>query len=284
MTGPPRAGTGSLSAATSLVGVIGDPVRHSLSPALHNAAFAALSLDWVSVAFEVGRETVGGALEGVRSLGLRGVSVTMPLKEAVVELADSMSPTVERLGAANCIVATAGALHADNTDGAGLLASLHRGAGFDAAGARCFVQGAGGAARAAVLALAGAGAAEIVVVGRSPQRAAAAAALAGPAGRVGEASEAAEADLVVNATPAGMSGTPAARVMPAVDPRLLHAGQLVVDLVYEPRRTPWLAGAAEHGATTVGGLGMLVHQAAAQIELWTGCPAPVEEMWRAVTA
>jgi shikimate dehydrogenase len=143
------------------------------------------------------------------------------------------------------------------------------------------VVGAGGAGRAVALALGAAGASEVVVVARSPERAAEAASLAGSAGRVGRAIDATGADLVVNATPVGMEGTPAAGGLP-VDPELLVAGQLVVDLVYAPRPSRWLELAARRGAVTLDGLGMLVHQAARQIELWTAQRAPVEAMWRAV--
>ncbi|MGH9087968.1 MAG: NAD(P)-binding domain-containing protein, partial [Acidimicrobiales bacterium] len=187
----------------------------------------------------------------------------------------------ERLGAVNCVARDDGQLVGDSTDGAGFLAALVRGAGFDPSGCRCVVAGAGGAARAVVLALAEAGAREVVVVNRTAERAATAAALAGGRGRAGEPEAAADADLVVDATPTGMTGTGAAVAVPVVDPSLLGPGQVVADLVYHPTTTPWLAAAGARGATMVGGLGMLVHQAAAQVEWWTGRPAPVEAMWSA---
>lgn len=268
------------TASTAVVGVMGDPVAHSLSPLLHNAAFAALGLDWASVAFLVRPGGAEDALRGMRALGVRGLSVTMPHKSAAAALADRLTPVAERLGAANCLSFDGGEVLGDNTDGEGFLAALRRGTGFDPAGRRCLVAGAGGAARAVVLALAAAGASEVVVANRSPDRAEAAAALAGPGGRLGEAAEAPRADLVVNATPAGMVGAGEA-VAPIVDAALLHAGQVVVDLVYEPRTTAWLSEAVRRGATGVGGLGMLVHQAAVQLERWTGRDVPVEVMWDA---
>jgi shikimate dehydrogenase len=284
MTGSPVAGEpGWPSAASTVVGVIGDPVRHSLSPALHNAAFAALGLDWVSLAFAVPPAALEGALAGARALGIRGLSVTMPHKAAVAARMDRLSPTAERLGAVNCVVVEPDGLAGDNTDGEGFLAALRRGAGFDPSGRRCLVVGAGGAARAVLLALARAGATEVIVVGRTPERAQAAADLAGAACRTGTASEAGGADLVVNATPVGMAGTPTADELPPVGPELLGPGQLVVDLVYTPRPTRWLALAGRQGAVTLDGLGMLVHQAARQIELWTGRPTPAEAMWQAVS-
>lgn len=284
MTGSPVAGeAGWPSAASAVVGVIGDPVRHSLSPALHNAAFAALGMDWVSLAFAVRPAALEAALAGARALELRGLSVTMPHKAAVAARMDSLSPTAARLGAVNCVVVEPDGLAGDNTDGEGFLAALRRGAGFDPSGRRCLVMGAGGAARAVLLALAGAGATEVIVVGRTSGRAQAAAGLAGTAGRTGTAAEAGGADLVVNATPIGMAGTPGADDLPPVGPELVGPDQLVVDLVYTPRPTRWLALAGRQGAVTLDGLGMLVHQAARQIELWTGRPAPVEAMWQTVS-
>ncbi len=283
MSSSPGAGErGWPSGTSAVVGVIGDPVRHSLSPVLHNAAFAALRLDWVSVAFPVPPSALDAALAGARALGLRGLSVTMPHKEAVARKVDRTSAAAARLGAVNCVVVEPGGLVGENTDGQGFVAALRRGAGFDPAGRRCLVAGAGGAARAVVLALAEAGASEVVVVGRSPERVADAAGLAADVGRAGAPSEAADAQLVVNATPLGMAGTPGADVLPPIDPALLGPGQLVVDLVYAPRPTRWLELAQRRGAAALDGLGMLVHQAALQIELWSGRHAPVEAMWDAV--
>jgi shikimate dehydrogenase len=271
------------------VGVIGAPVRHSLSPLLHNTAFAALGLNWVSLAFEVPPGRVGPALEGMRALGIAGLSVTMPHKSDAATAVDECSEVAARLGAVNCVVIRDGTLRGENTDGAGFLESLARAADFDAAGKRCLVVGAGGAARAVVLALAEAGAAEVAVVNRTASRASEVATLAGAAGRVapaGDESLVVGADLVVNATPVGMTGTregsAAGEAWPVV-PGLLHQGQVVADLVYAPRPTAWLRAAAGSGATTVDGLGMLVHQAAAQLELWTGVSPPVDAMWEAAT-
>jgi shikimate dehydrogenase len=275
-------------ARTTLVGVIGQPVRHSLSPLLHNAAFAALDLNWTSVAFEVPNGQAGAALAAMRALGVAGLSVTMPHKADVAALADERSDEVAVLEAANCVVNRDGILRAENTDGAGFVAALARGAGRDPAGLRCLVVGAGGAARAVTLALAQAGAAAVQVCNRTSSKADAVAALAGPDGSVvegaGVAAAAGEADLVVQATPVGLAGAGAGDADWIVPPSCLHGGQIVVDLIYAPRPTPWLAAAAAQGATTLDGLGMLVHQAAIQIEHWTGQVAPVAVMWEAVSA
>jgi shikimate dehydrogenase len=273
------------SAASTVVGVIGDPVGHSLSPLLHNAAFDAMGLDWVSVAFPVAAGRVADALAGMRALGVVGLSVTMPHKQEAPALVDECTPVARRLGVVNCITGVGGRLVGDSTDGAGFVEAVRRGAGFDPAGRRCVVLGAGGAARAVVLALADAGAQEVVVVNRSPVHATEAAALAGGRGRVGAVTDIAGAELVVQATPVGMAGvgdTGDGAPSTPFDPVHLHPGQLVADLVYHPAVTPLLAAAAAQGAHALGGLGMLVHQAALAVERWTGRPVPVEAMWAAV--
>jgi len=271
----------TLSAATTVVGVIGDPVAHSLSPRLHNVAFAHLGLDWVSVGFRVVKGNAPAALDGARALGLRGLSVTMPHKDAVATLVDRRTPMADRLGAVNCVTNLDGVLTGDNTDGRGLVAALRRGGHFDPGGRRCLVVGAGGAARSIVVALADSGASEVVVVNRTRARAEAAAALAGSVGRVGGPADAGGCELIVNATPTGMPGSPELDHW-ALDPELLGPHQLAVDLVYHPSVTPWLAVARSRGAEVHNGLGMLVHQAALQLELWTGQEPPVDAMWRAI--
>jgi shikimate dehydrogenase len=279
-TGAGRAPRDWPAGSTTVVGTIGHPVRHSLSPRLHQAAFAALGLDWVSVAFDVDAGGAGAALAGMRILGLAGLSVTMPHKQDAARVVDDLSDTARRLDAVNCIVPRGGRLRGESTDGAGFLAALGRSTGFDPAGRRCMVVGAGGAARAVVLALAEAGAADVVVVNRTASTGAAAAALAGAAGRLGSTDDVDAMDLVVQATPVGMVGVHPGEV--AFDPGLLHEGQVVADLIYHPSPTPLVMAARRQGARAVNGLGMLVHQAALAVELWTGAAVPVEAMWAAV--
>lgn len=268
-----------VTGATRVAGVIGDPVAHSLSPALHNAAYAALGLDWVYVAFPVPAGQAAGAVAGLRAMGLVGLSVTMPHKSAVAGLVDRLTPVAERLAAVNTLRWEGPTLVGDSTDAAGFLDSL-KDDQVDPRGMKCAVVGAGGAARAVVLALAGAGAGEVIVVNRSPGPAERAAGLAAPVGRPGAPEEIGECGLVVNATPVGMGpdgGLP-------VDPERLGAGQVVVDLIYHPETTPLLAAARARGATAIGGLGMLVHQAGHQVRAWSGLPPPLEAMAAAARA
>jgi shikimate dehydrogenase len=261
---------------TRLAAVIGSPVRHSLSPAMHNAAFRALDLDWIYLAFEVAVDEVAAAFAGARALRIAGLSVTIPHKAAALAAVDESTAAARAVGAVNTIVASDdGGLRGDNTDGPGFIAALAD-EGFDPAGMVCAVVGAGGAGRAVVHALAGAGAAEVVVVNRSLERAESAAALAGPAGRVGTGADLEHADLVVNATPLGLAGA-ATEDLP-LDPGLLGPGHLLVDLIPNPAVTPLMRAARDRGAQVAGGLGMLVHQGALAFELWTGRPAPIEVM------
>ena len=280
-----------ISGHTRVAALIGSPARHSLSPTILNAAFEQLGLDWRFVVFEVPPGEGAAAVAAMRTLGIGGLSVTMPHKDAAFAAVDDRTPVAAALEAVNCVFWDGSRLVGDNTDGAGFLDALRVDHGVDVAGRRCVLVGAGGAGRAVAWALGQAGAAEVAVVNRSPAPARRAAELAGAVGRVGDADDVAKADLVVNATPLGMSGRKdvemagdaAAAVLP-VDPEALHEGQVVADLVYYPSTTPLLAAAAERGALAVTGVGMLVHQAAHALRRWTGAEAPVRTMAAAATA
>jgi shikimate dehydrogenase len=269
-----------LSGHTRVVGVIGDPVTHSLSPTLHNAAFEAVGLDWVYVAFPVARGRATEAVAAVSALGLAGLNVTMPHKEDVADACDELTEDAAALRSVNTVVALPdGRTLGDSTDGPGFLDALAED-GIDVAGTPVLVLGAGGAARAVILALGRAGA-TVTVAARRPAAADEAAALAPGADAVAiGAVDPSPYPLVVNATPLGMSG---GDPLP-VDPEALHAKQAVVDLVYHPADTPLLTAARAKGAVAVNGLGMLLHQAARSFALWTGQPAPVDAMRAAVTA
>ncbi|MEM7142657.1 MAG: shikimate dehydrogenase [Actinomycetota bacterium] len=260
---------------TRVAAVIGDPIAHSLSPELHNAAFAAAGLDWAYVALPVPAGEGAAAVDAMRAIGLAGMSVTMPHKDAVAGAADERSAAVEALGAANCLVPLGdGRVRAENTDGAGFLAGLHDDAQTSVAGRRLGIIGAGGAARAVAFAAGDAGASAVVVVNRTAERAATTAGLAGAVGVVGEASDLSTCDIVVNATNVGMGGDAG---LPC-DPALLHGGQIAVDLVYDPVETPWLRAARAAGVEAHNGMSMLVHQAAVAFTHWTGVEAPLDAM------
>jgi shikimate dehydrogenase len=266
-----------ITGATHLAAVIGQPVRHSLSPTILNAAFAAAGVDWAFVALEVPEGRGAEAVAAMRTLGLGGLSVTMPHKAAARAAVDEATPDAAALDAVNCVFRRGDQLVGDNTDGAGFVDALRMDEGVDVAGRRGVLVGAGGAGRAIALALAGAGAAEVVVVNRSPEPAARAAALAGAVGRVGTAADVGAADLVVNATSLGMGLGGPAEPLP-VDPEQLGPGQVVVDIVYHPAVTPLLAAAHDRGARPVGGLGMLIHQAGHAFSRWTGLDPPLAAM------
>jgi shikimate dehydrogenase len=263
--------------------VIGRPVEHSLSPALHNAALVDLGLDWAYVAFPVPAGRGEAAVAAMVELGIRGLSVTMPYKVAAARACHRLSPVAERLGAVNTVTNLGGYLVGDSTDGPGFIDALTDN-GWAPAGKRCLVLGAGGAARAVILALAEAGAVQVAVVARRPEQAEEAASLAGGVGAVGAVESADEAEFVVNATPVGMTGiTGVEDDQPGdlpfgLDPRRLGPGQLVVDLIYAPATTNLLAEARTRGAETCNGLGMLIHQAARQVRIWTGRGPSVEVM------
>jgi len=267
-----------ISGHTRVAGVIGDPVAHSRSPAIMNAAFAAAGLDWVYVAFpaRVGRGTE--AVRAARDLGLAGLNVTMPFKADAAWACDELTPAASALGAVNVVtVDPSGRLLGSSTDGPGLVRAV-REEGLDPTGKRVLVCGAGGAARAIVLALGDAGA--VVTVGARRREAAdtAAGLVAGATsavltGRDLAAFDLAAFDLVVNATPLGMQGEDG-----PVPAEALNPSQLVVDTVYHPMETPFLAACRARGIPCTNGLGMLVHQAALAFEQWTGVDAPLDAM------
>ncbi len=257
-----------ITGATRLAAIIGSPVRHSLSPAIHNAAFEASGHDWRFVAFEVADGGGPGAIDAMRRLGIAGLCVTMPHKSDVAAVVDELDPAARALQSVNTVVLRDdGSTYGTSTDGAGFVDSVEA-MDVDLTGRRVVVIGAGAAARSIVDAMGRAAIADLVVVNRTAAAAEAAAELAGLA-RVGTVDELADADLVVNTTSLGMAGTATANDVP-VPVDLLRADLVVADIVYHPLETPLLAAARAVGARTVDGLGMLVHQAGRQQEHWTG--------------
>jgi shikimate dehydrogenase len=272
--------------------VIGWPIEHSLSPAMHNAALREMGLDWVYLAFAVPPESVGEAVGAVRGLSLVGLNVTIPHKQAVTEHLDAVDETAEALAVVNTIVRDQERLIGYNTDGPGFLRSLEE-KGHSVEGKRVAVIGAGGAARSVAYAVARAGAGALRVLNRTAQRADEVAQLAAERGGLsdveaggltGRRAEAAvrEADVVVDCTPVGMF--PQVDEGPVIPEEWLRRGQVVVDLTYNPLETRLLRAAAARGARTVDGAGMLVHQGAISLEHWSGRQPPVETMRRALLA
>ena len=267
-----------VSGSTRVAGIIGWPVDASLSPAIHNAGFSHAGLDWIYVAFPVRPEAIERAMNGMRALGIGGLNVTMPHKQAVIPHLDGLTPEVERVGAVNTIVVEGDRLIGMNTDGPGFVRFLEQDAGVEPKGMSAVVLGGGGAARGVVTAMADAGA-DVTVVARNERQAAEVAAVSGArsASWDSRSNVAQKADLIVNATPVGRDGaaTP-------LESDSVRKGQIVVDLIYHPEATELIRNAAERGARTFNGMGMLLHQAALAFEAWTGTPAPFEAMSAAV--
>ena len=283
----------SISGRTQVVGLIGWPVGHSVSPPMHNSAFVALGLDWRYVPLLVSpapAERIGEAVRGLAALGLRGANVAVPHKQAVMPFLDQLTPAAQAIGAVNTIrVETNGELHGDNTDARGFIADL-RDHGVDPAGQQALVIGAGGSARAVVYGLAEAGAASVTVLNRTESRAASLAndlsphfpgcTIAAQAFPRALAAAAGNAELIVNCTSLGM--TPDVDAMPWDAALPFRNDQVVYDLVYNPPVTRLLAKARADGATAIGGKGMLVWQGALAFAWWTGVEPPIDVMKAAI--
>lgn len=270
------------TSSTRLLALLGWPVGHSLSPTMHNAALRELGLDHAYVALPTPPERLACVVEALGAVGAVGANVTVPHKQAVVGLCDELSEEAELVGAVNTLVWRDGDLLGDNTDAAGLVTALEEEV-RPRPGETCVVLGTGGAARAVAVA-AGRLGLRLVAVGRRPDAAAEIAGLAERAGapdveHVDLAATDAVTDvtaagrLIVNATSLGLGGEPLPEPFLVLGP-----GQVAYDLVYRPPRTPFLRAARERGAEAHNGLGMLVAQAAASLQRWTGRPAPVGTM------
>lgn len=280
----------NISGKTKVCTLIGDPVEHSMSPAMHNAAFQELGLDYVYVAFRVQKENVTRAIGGLRAFDLRGMNVTIPHKVAVIPLLDELDPLAGKIGAVNTIVNDGGKLRGYNTDAGGFLHALLA-QGIEPEGKSVAIIGAGGVARAASFVLADKKA-DITILNRIEELNWAvelAGHISQAFGKNVEALELnqqnlrnvlAKSDILVNATSVGMS--PKINETP-VPSGLLGAGLVVYDIVYNPVETRLLKEAAAAGAKTISGLDMFVWQGALAFEMWTGQKAPVELMKKVVT-
>ena len=278
-------GSRLISGKTKLCGVIGDPIEHTMSPAMHNTAFEKLGIDYLYVPFRVRSEELGKAIEGMRALNIRGLNVTIPHKVTVIPFLDELDPLAEQIGAVNTIVNDDGVLKGYNTDAAGFLQALLE-KGIEPKGGNLVILGAGGASRAISFILAERGA-NLVILNRLLELDWAeelASKISQIFKREVEALELNEknlarvlekADILVNATSVGMSPNIDETPLPA---NLLKPGLIVFDIVYNPIKTRLLREAEAAGAQTISGLDMLVWQGALAFEKWTGQKAPVDLM------
>ena len=256
-----------INAETQLYGIIGNPVRKSLSPVIHNRAFRRMGINAAYLAFEV--DNIEEVLDGIKGLGIQGVSVTMPFKNRVIPFLDELDRLAGKIGSVNTIVNRGGKLVGHNTDHFGALKALEDKVDLDEK--KVILLGAGGAARAIAYGLRERGC-DVTVCNRSSERGTTLAKDLGyayrPLSALGEAHEdTLEADLVINATSVGMVPGETESPLPK---QILRKGMTVMDIVYRPLRTRLLQEAEEQGCETIDGLEMLAYQGAAQLELWTG--------------
>lgn len=277
-----------ISTSTRLLAVFGDPIEHSLSPAMHNAAIADLGLDYVYLAFHVRESQLAAALGGVRALGIAGVNLTIPLKQSALSLVDELAESAAGAGAVNTVVNESGRLIGHNTDSEGFVASLREDLGLTPSGLRVCILGAGGSARGVSAALARYGAASVVFAARNLERAEAltelisrlrpecAASAVSLTDRHGLRRVLESSDLLINSTPVGMTTNTDDPI--EIEFERLPAGACVADLIYNPLKTVFLRQAEMRGYRTMNGVGMLAHQGALAFELWTGIKPNVQAM------
>jgi len=272
-----------LSGRTRICGIIGDPIEHTLSPRMHNAAFQSAGLDYIYVPFRVRREDLTLAIQGMRALHIRGLSVTIPHKVAVMSLLDEIDPLAQKIGAVNTVSNECGVLTGYNTDSTGFLRALEA-EKIDLKGKNVCILGAGGAARAIAFSVADRGA-RLTILNRHPDSAEGLAnrilkffrqhVLALELNRENLKTALRGTDLLVNTTSVGMSPNFDETPVPLT---LLNRKLIIFDIIYNPLKTRLLEGAEKRGARVISGLQMLVWQGAAAFELWTGAKAPMERM------
>ena len=274
---------------TKLVGLLGQPLGHSLSPAMHNRAFRALGLNYCYLPIEVAAHDLATVAAGIARMNFAGYNVTIPHKVRIMDCLDAIDPLALAIGAVNTVTIENRRATGYNTDGVGFVQSLKAAGGLSAVGKSFLILGSGGAARAIAMTLAGAGAARILIANRTDEKARA---LARAVNRQGRACCEAldlepaplaaalhDTDILVNTTSVGMH--PDTGQAP-IDTSLLHRRLLVCDIVYNPRRTHLLEAARQKGCRIVQGHGMLVYQGAAGFQLWTGREPPAAEMFAAL--
>lgn len=266
-----------INADTKICCLIGDPVEHSLSPLIHNAGYRALGVNYAYVSLRV--SDIKRAIEGIRGLAIRGASVTIPHKTKAIKYIDKIDPPAEEIGAINTIVNDDGVLTGYNTDSDGALQALEEVTALK--GKKVVLVGGGGAALAIACGLKGKGG-RLVVLNRTEEKAGKLAEKvnAEGSGDLNRLSEISSADILINATPVGMSPETDRSIIPK---ELLHNRLTVFDIVYNPGETRLIAEAREKGCAVIYGYKMLLYQAAGQFELFTGLKAPLPAMESALT-
>ncbi|MDE2688104.1 MAG: shikimate dehydrogenase [Chloroflexota bacterium] len=274
---------------TQLAGIFGYPLSHSLSPAFQQAAFNYYGLDVRYLAWETPPEALAELVVKLHGGDFIGANVTIPHKESVIALLDEIDPLAQSIGAVNTIVKRGGRLVGHNTDAPGFMRALKEDGGIEPAGKRALILGAGGAARAAAFALCREGVSSITIANRNVSRAEALAeslhndavsVLAAVLDDTTLEPVALESDLIVNCTSVGMRHGESEGQTPLSGGIIPHEA-VVMDMVYNPQNTPFLAGARNAGATALGGLPMLIYQGATAFEMWTGNKAPIDAMFAA---
>jgi shikimate dehydrogenase len=269
----------AMNAATRLCAVLGAPIRHSASPAMHNAAFAVLGLNWRYLAFEVDPKNLRAAIEGAKAMGFAGLNLTVPHKLLAVDMVDALDESAKTWGAVNTIRFDEKGATGFNTDAHGLANSLREDLGIQLRGAKVLLLGAGGAGRTAALKLASENVAEFFLVNRTPSKAEEIAneiIKRFPSVKVAVGFPKADVDLILNATSLGLK---ADDVSPLDEKQFsLKQTRAVYDMIYRPAETKLLMAAKAAGCKTANGLGMLLHQGAKAFGIWTGKPAPLDVM------
>lgn len=279
----PQSNLTPINAATRLCAVLGSPIQHSASPAMHNAAFAALGLNWRYLAFEVDPKNLRAAIEGARAMNFAGLNLTVPHKLLAVDMVDELDASAKTWGAVNTIKFENGRAIGFNTDAEAIVTSLREDLKVELRGAKVLLLGAGGAGRTAALKLAAENVAELFLVNRTASKTVEIAAEIKkqfPSIKVSVGYPKSDVDLLLNATSLGLKPEDAA----PLDEKLysLKQTRAVYDMIYKPAETKLLVAAQAAGCRTANGIGMLVHQGAKAFHIWTGQPAPVAVMRRAV--
>lgn len=277
-----------VTGSTKVLGIFGHPVGHTLSPLMQNAAIEELALPYIYIPFEVNPGDLESAVNGIKSLGIAGVNITVPHKEKVIPFLDEITEEASLIGSVNTIENRNGRLVGHNTDSMGYIRSLREDAGFDPKRKKALIIGAGGAARGVIAGLSINGASEILIANRTVEKGEALAAEFGkkfkeikfsahPLSSLKNQDIFSSLNLIVNTTSTGLEGKTI-----EIELRFTPSHALVSDIAYKPPTTPFLKNAQETGRKTLGGLGMLLYQGAISFEIWTSKKAPIGAMRRAL--